>query len=302
MIVLASAAVCLPLLFVRRAPLTAALLSALAATAGAGLGAGWPGRLVAVAAFCLAAYHRRPLWPVPVGALGWTFAFASVAGSDTGEIPLTDLAVMGVAPVAVGCGFRAQRERGAQAARLAIAEDRARLARDVHDSVGHHLTAIRLQAVAAQRVPDTADRALATVADLSAAALAEVRGLVGELRAPEDLSALAERLSGPGRRITTRGTVDGLPPVVAHVAYRVVQEALTNAVRHSDATDILVRLRRERGQLAILVADNGSGRTAAEEGNGLKGIRERVGALAGSVHIGPAPTGWRVEARLPVRR
>ncbi|MBB5956844.1 signal transduction histidine kinase [Saccharothrix tamanrassetensis] len=304
MIVLLSAAVCLPLLFVRRVPLTAALVTGVVAMVGTGIDVGWPGRLVAVAGFCLAAFHRHTLWPVLVATPVWTFVFATLAGSQSGVLPVTDLVIMGMAPVAVGYGLRLQRERSAQSARIAMAEDRARLARDVHDSVGHHLTAIKLQATAARRVPAGADRALTTITDISATALTEVRGLVGELRAQEDISALAERLSGPGRRITTRGSVLGLPPTVAHTAYRIVQEALTNAVRHSAATEIEVRLERERRQLAVLVSDNGSGAAAAAatDGNGLRGIRERVARLGGFVHIGPSESGWRVEARLPVRR
>ncbi|GAA3885925.1 sensor histidine kinase [Saccharothrix violaceirubra] len=306
MIVL-SVAVCLPLLGVRRFPLTAALLCAAVALVGTGVDAAWPGRLVAVAAFCVAAYHRPRTVPVLVGAVAWTFLFATTGSGGGGRTaPVTDLVIMGVAPVAVGYGIRAQRERAAHQARLAVAEDRARLARDMHDSVGHHLTAIRLQAAAGRRVPAAGDKALATISDLSAAALAEVRGLVDALRAEPDVEALATRLSGPDLRITTRGTTSGLPEAVGDTAFRIVQEALTNVVRHSDADRVEVELRRRRGVLVVTVSDNGSARGGVVEGgvvegNGLRGIRERVAALAGTVHIGWSD-GWRVDARLPVRR
>ncbi|ONI84485.1 hypothetical protein ALI144C_15165 [Actinosynnema sp. ALI-1.44] len=294
-VLLLSVGVCLPLLFVRRLPLTMAILSAIVATAGTGYDIHWPGRLVAAAGFCLAAYHRPRLTPVAVASLTWTFVFGLLAGSPTGVIPATDVVIMGVAPIAVGYGVRLQREL----ARLRIAEHRAQLARDVHDSVGHHLTAIKMQAAAAQRVPATAARALSTITELSATALSEVRDFVRDVRM--DIPDLAERLAGPDRRITTSGSTAGLPPAVGQAAYRIVQEALTNAVRHSDATRIDVRLRQERETLTVSVADNG---TAASfvEGNGIRGIRERVDLLGGNIHIGPTGGGWKVEASLPVRR
>nr|WP_157529125.1 sensor histidine kinase [Kibdelosporangium sp. MJ126-NF4] len=295
---LLSVAVCLPLVFVRRLPLTMAIVSGVVAVVGTGMDVHWPGRLVAVAGFCLAAVHLRRLTPVLVASLTWTFTFGLMAGSPTGVIPYTDMVIMGVAPIAVGYGVRLLRERGEQAARLAMAEHRAQLARDVHDSVGHHLTAIKMQAVAAQRVPATADRSLSTIVDLSGTALSEVRDFVRDIR--QDIPGLAERLSGPELRITTHGSTTGLPPAVGQTAYRIVQEALTNAVRHSDATEIDVRLRRERGHLAVLVTDNGSSAADVVEGNGIRGIRERVGRLGGSIHIGPVGGGWRVDARLPV--
>jgi signal transduction histidine kinase len=219
------------------------------------------------------------------------------AGAPAGSLTVVDLVIIALAPVAVWYWIRLQRERGEHIARLYIAEDRARLARDMHDSVGHHLTAIKMQAAAAQRVPEATDRALATIVDLSSTALVEVRDFVRELRT--DIDELAERMSGPDRRITTRGTSLDLPPAVGHAAYRIVQEALTNAVRHSDATSIEVRLRRVRGGVVVAVIDNGSTGMDFVEGNGIRGIRERVGHLGGTVHIGPNGTGWLVEASLP---
>lgn len=297
---LLSVAVLLPLVFVRRFPLTMAIVSAVVAMAGTGFDVHWPGRLVAVAGFCLAAFHRPRPGPVLVASLLWMFAFAVLAGSPGDVLPYTDLVIMGVAPAAIGYGFRLQRERAERDRRLSVAEDRARLARDLHDSVGHHLTAIKMQAAAAQRVPSATAGALSTIGELSSVALGEVRDFVRELRM--DLPGLAERLSGPELRITTGGSVEGLPPEIGRAAYRIAQEALTNAVRHSGATEIDVRVRRERGRVAIVVTDNGSGAADSVEGNGIRGIRERVGLLGGTVHIGPDERGWRVDARLPVTR
>ncbi|MBE1465179.1 sensor histidine kinase [Kibdelosporangium phytohabitans] len=293
---LLSVAVCLPLVFVRRLPLSMAILSATVAMAGTGYDLHWPGRLVAVAGFCLAAFHRPRLAPVLVASLTWTFVFGLMTGSPAGVLPVTDVVIMGVAPIGVGYGVRLQREL----TRLRIAEHRAQLARDVHDSVGHHLTAIKMQAVAARRVPAAADRTLSTIAELSTTALSEVRDFVRDVRM--DIPGLADRLSGPDLRITTSGSTTGLPPSVGQTAYRIVQEALTNAVRHSSATRIHVRLRQEHENLAVLVTDNGTAPAAFAEGNGIRGIRERVGLLGGKIHIGPTRHGWKVEASLPVAR
>ncbi len=96
------------------------------------------------------------------------------------------------------------------------------------------------------------------------------------------------------------GTAVPLPPAVDHAAYRVVQEALTNAVRHTDATEIEVCLRHDRHGMEITVTDNGTSTDEAVEGQGIRGMRERVRALGGTTSIGPRhPHGWSVQARIP---
>lgn len=313
----ASVAVAVPLLLRRRFPLVTAFACAVIVIVIAV--PDWSGRLVAMAAFGSAAYHR-PRPAVFVLAVGW-FLVLSVAGvrSPTAA-SWTDLLLLGVAPVAVGYALRGHRDRADHAERLyreetrgVIAEEHARIAREVHDAVGHHLTVIRMQANAVRHVtralPPTADRALASIAEISATALAEVRDVLAALPTHgttlTDLDALVNHVTGPDRTVTlTRDgpPPDGLPPLVDHAGYRLVQEALTNALRHSDATRVDLHLHHTPDAVVITVADNGSttpGPTA--DGSGLRGIRERTRLLGGTLRIEPnRPSGWLVEARLPL--
>jgi signal transduction histidine kinase len=314
-----SLCVSLPLLLRRVLPLTGAVLSAVIGLGGLGFLPAWPGMLVTMGAFCAAVYHRRrgPALVLTVSAC-WVLGTALVAGGPVQVFTVTDLVVMGIAPVATGYALRLHRERAAQTLRVqraeadrVLAEERARLARDVHDSVGHHLTAIRLQATATRRAlagaPPVADRTLGTIAELSLSALGEVRELMTTLRdvpsGLDGLTGLAERLSAVDRRITVRrsGRSAPLPPAVDHTAYRVVREALTNAARHSAATEVDVRLHRDRDRLVVTVADNGPAAVADHlEGQRIRGMRERVRLVGGTLSIGPDhPHGWRVRAELP---
>lgn len=322
----ASIAVCLPLLARRFLPLTAAVASAVIALTGAVFLPNWPGMLVAMGAFCTAVYHRRrhPGLVLAVSTC-WSVGVLVIAGGPVRIYTLADLIIMAVAPVATGYALRLHRERAAQALRLqraesdrVLAEEHARLARNVHDSAGHHLTAIRLQATSARRAlggdPPAADRALGTISELSQSALGEVRHLLRELREESaaqpgvaDLDRLADRLSSDQRRISLRRTgIDaaGLPPAVDRTAFRVVQEALTNAARHSQATEVVVDLRQDERSLRIAVTDNGpASATPGIDGQGIRGMRERVRLLGGSLSVGPAePGGWRVAAELPAER
>ncbi|MER7619122.1 sensor histidine kinase [Nonomuraea wenchangensis] len=314
-----SVAGCLPVLIWRRLPLTAAVLSAGVALFGLVV-PGWPGRLVATCLFCAAAAHRsRRPWLVLVASVGWVVFYGTLLPQSIGAATLTDLIVLGVAPVAVGRMLRLHAARAAQAARLdhaeamrALAEERAGLARDVHDSVGHHLTAIRIQATATRRAlrgrTPAADKALGTIADLSSAALEEVRALLDTLRetsaepGQEDLDELAARLSTPHLRISVHRTGPGtpLPPGVSRTVYRIVQEALTNAARHSGATEVDVRIRHSRAAVAVSIADNGHARAGAE-GRGIRGMRDRALRHGGALTAGPGPRhGWLVEATVPI--
>lgn len=321
----ASVAVAAPLFLRRRFPLAAALASAAVVVAVAL--PDWPGRLVATAAFGSAAYHRpRPV--VLVCSVGWFLVLAVAGVRPLGmTATYTDLVLLGIAPVAVGYALRLHRDRADQAARLyreetrrVVAEEHARVAREVHDAVGHHLTVIRMQAGAVRHVaselPPVADRALATIADSSATALAEVRAVLAALPALgttlADLDALVDHATGQDRAVTlVRDDHAPLPPLVDHAGYRVAQEALTNALRHSDATRVDLRVRGEPDAVVITVADNGSttpdgsavgSGVGPAEGSGLRGMRERTRLLGGELRIGPNhPTGWLVEARLPLR-
>lgn len=312
----AAVVVAAPLLMRRRFPLTTALVSAAVVVVVAL--PNWPGRLVAMAAFGSAAFHRpRPV--VLVCSVVWSLVLATVGIRLPGAATTyTDLVLLGIAPVAVGYALRLHRDRADQAARLyqeetrrVVAEEHARVAREVHDAVGHHLTVIRMQANAVRHVtrdlPPVAGQALATIAESSATALAEVRDVLAALPASgtmTDLDTLVDRATGPDRTVTlSRDSTGELPPLVDHAGYRLAQEALTNALRHSDATTVDLRVHHTPDTVVITVADNGSTTPGTMvDGTGLRGMRERTRLLGGTLRIGPnRPSGWLVEAKLPLK-
>ncbi|MEV4473222.1 sensor histidine kinase [Nonomuraea salmonea] len=316
----ASLVAALPLTLRDRLPLTGALLSAAIALLGLAI-PGWQGRLVTMVMFGAAAFRLpRRAWLVMSLSIVWTTGYGLlIPQAQAGLSVVTDLVIMGVAPVAVGLALQLYGERAAQAARLdhaearrAMAEEGAALARDVHDSVGHHLTAIRMQATATRRAlrgqAQTADKALDTIAELSATALNEVRALLDSLReAPtgpdlDEIESLAERLSTPRLPISVHRAGAGitLPPAVGHTVYRVVQEALTNAVRHSGAGHVDVHVVCGPAAVTVSVTDDGHGRAGAE-GRGIRGMRERVHQHGGTFVAGPGQDhGWQVEAVVPI--
>jgi signal transduction histidine kinase len=224
---------------------------------------------------------------------------------------------------------RVRRER-TQSARRARAEterrqadeERLRIARELHDVVAHHMSLINVQAGVAlhlvDRRPEQVQTALLAIKDASKEALGELRALVSVLRdekeavprAPasmiDSLDDMIARTAHAG--LTVRKVVDGdvrrLPAAVELAAFRIVQEAITNVVRHSGANSAEVRLHYGADVLSVRVDDTGSAgdRVASlEPGSGLRGMRERAAALGGTMSVGAAPSGGvRVEAQLPV--
>jgi len=222
---------------------------------------------------------------------------------------------------------RVQTQRRQQEAERsqAVTGERLRIARDLHDLVGHGLSTIAVQSGAARLAldagdPVTARRALAAVEDASRGALAEMRQLLGVLRLGADpapvagldrLDALARDARTAGHMVTIdrAGPLDAVPAAAGLTAYRVLQEALTNATRHAAGAPIAITLHASDDSLRIDVTDagaSGDGRTAADGDRasyGLLGLRERVTAAGGTLEAGPrddAP-GWRVAAELPLR-
>jgi signal transduction histidine kinase len=214
---------------------------------------------------------------------------------------------------------RFERERD-QASALAAAEERARIAREMHDSVAHHLTVIvalsdgALRAVT--RAPADAADAIRDVAGTARQALAETRRLLGVLRAdsgPElrqtlpglaDLDDLLGRVRAAGLpvRYELSGTGADLPPALQLAVFRLVQEALTNTMKHAgpDAS-AAVRLQLSAAEVRVDVEDDGARRSAppGTAGGGLTGMRERISAFGGELDFGPRqPRGWLVTARL----
>jgi signal transduction histidine kinase len=209
------------------------------------------------------------------------------------------------------------REYAGRVRELSVAEERARIAREIHDSVGHHLTVANLQLQNAERFRDARpEEAWAEVGDAretTLGALAEVRRSVRAL-GPLDLrtktaagaiSVLVRAFKGAGMETTfgTWGRERELPGEAELVLYRAAQEGLTNAAKHSDARRITVTLFFEREGVGFSVVDDGSGAEegAPERGFGLTSLKERVEALGGGFRAGTRPEGgFALEVRLPL--
>ncbi len=220
---------------------------------------------------------------------------------------------------------RLERERDQQAA-LAVAAERARIAREMHDIVAHHLTVMTTLAEAAIAAsaasPERATDVMRSVAATGRRALADTRKLLGVLRqrpgqdpgealqpVPDlaQLDTLIEQVRSAGldTSLEIRGQAPDMPAGVQLAVYRLVQEALTNTLKHGGAgARARVRLRYLPGELLVDVDDDGSGSAApapASVGGGLLGMAERIRAYGGDVRAGPRqPAGWAVSARLPL--
>ena len=215
----------------------------------------------------------------------------------------------------------AARQARAEADRRQANEERLRIARELHDVVAHHMSLINVQAGVAlhlvDRRPEQAQTALAAIKDASKEALAELRALVGVLRdeseaAPRapasmlaSLDGLVERTGHAG--LTVRKLVEGdvrpLPASVELAAFRIVQEAVTNVVRHAGARRADIRLDYRPDVFFVQVDDDGTGARvgALHEGSGIRGMRERAAALGGALTVGPSPLGGiRLDATLPL--
>jgi signal transduction histidine kinase len=210
-----------------------------------------------------------------------------------------------------------ERQRLEQA-RTAVAEERARIAREMHDIVAHALSIIVLQARGARRAltddPDSARSALGAIESTSSEALAEVRQLLGVLRdedaplTPEpglaELESLVEQLRAAGLivEVDVAGVPSSLPPSLDRAAYRIIQEALTNVLRHAGAATASVSVAYRSDRLEINVHDTGRPTLeVAAAGAGIEGMRERAVSLGGSLEAGPeAGGGFSVRARLPL--
>jgi signal transduction histidine kinase len=206
-------------------------------------------------------------------------------------------------------------------ARRAVVEERLRIARELHDVVAHSMSIIAVQSGVGAHVldsqPEEARKALAAVEATSRQALAEMRRLLGVLRqeaepsgslAPSpglaEVDALAADVARAGARVEVRieGTRPELPLGLDLSAYRIVQEALTNVVRHAGPATARVRIRYAPDIVDIEVVDDGRGTgTGRADGHGIAGMRERAALYGGSLDVGPLPGGgFRVAARLPV--
>jgi signal transduction histidine kinase len=214
------------------------------------------------------------------------------------------------------------RERAAEA-QHAVDEERTRIARELHDLVAHRVSLITIQAGAAQTVassdPERAIRAMASVEEAAREALNELRQILGVLRSGEeredlvpvhglaDIEDLVTEMRGAGMRVSlsSNDVPSGLPAGVDLASYRIVQEALTNVLKHAGPDpEVDVRVTTEGQMLTIEVTNRGVGvSTLPGSGHGLVGMRERAALLGGTFEAGPRPGGgFRVIARLPLER
>jgi signal transduction histidine kinase len=212
---------------------------------------------------------------------------------------------------------RARRQE--QEAERRVAGERLRIAQEVHDVVAHAMVAINVQAGVAAHVlhkrPGQAEIALREIKRVSGTALADLRATLGLLRedgasAPVDPTrVLAEvpdlaaplRAAGVRVEVDVRGPEERVPSLVGAAAYRIVQEALTNVLRHAGASSAIVRVAVEPRALDIDVRDDGPANGGGQPGTGLRGMAERAEALGGHVEAGRQPEGgWRVHAVLPL--
>jgi signal transduction histidine kinase len=216
---------------------------------------------------------------------------------------------------------RAELDREREAARR-VEQERLRIAREMHDVLAHTIAAINVQAaVGADVIEDAPERAAASLQDIrrqSRDAMTELKATVGVLRegpaeAPRapapglaDLDGLVEMAAGAGVRVRVSqgGEARPLTGAVELTAYRIVQEAVTNVVRHAHASTATVTVRYEPDTVVLEIRDDGrgdaDGATASQDGHGLIGMRERAAAVGGTLHAGAAPGGgFRVRATLP---
>jgi signal transduction histidine kinase len=240
-------------------------------------------------------------------------------GGDFVSIVLRNVALC---ELALAAGYLMWHNRAAleRESERRLGEERLRIAREVHDVVAHAMVAINVQAgVAAHLIEQDTEQAREALLEIkrsSGDALTDLRATLGVLRDPgqtapvgpaaglDDLDDVAGRLRAAGVEVVVDvDTVGSVPTPVHSAGYRIVQEALTNVLRHANARAVTVVARADEEVLTIVVADDGTGpdQPTAGAGAGVRGMRERAEALGGTLQAGSGPEGgWRVEATLPL--
>ena len=244
---------------------------------------------------------------------------APLGGSDAG-LESAILLVVAVAALALGSTRTLTSERDEALAEQAAMGERARIARELHDVVAHHISMIAVEAdtarLATPGMPAAGERHLLSIRSTARDAMNEMRRVLGVLR--DDAGGEAEHAPQPGLdrlnellesardagaevRLIVHGRVVPLPAGVDLAAYRIVQESLTNARRHAPGASVEVELGYGEDMLRLRVRDDGPGPSGAKGGHGLAGMRERAAAAGGSLRAGAADGGgFAVEADLPL--
>ncbi|WP_128377328.1 sensor histidine kinase [Streptomyces cavernae] len=318
-------AVCGALLFRRRYPVTVGWCTAV--TTGAYyLLSDIDGPLIIVPIVALYAIAAQGRMQAAI-AMAATMVIGVSAGTLAGKGDVNGTAVFMlagwlVAVVALGTVRHSRVAYAEEEARLRATEERLRIARELHDVIGHNISMINVQAGAAlhrlKRDPAQAEEALGAIKASSRETLRELRATLGVLRrvdeeaptapapglARADELVASAKLAGLEVRIERTGAERSLPAPVDLAAYRIVQESLTNAAKHSGAGQVTIRLAYGNGELTLTVEDDGRGSAArpagAGGGSGIAGMSERARALGGELTAGPrSEGGFAVRARLP---
>lgn len=289
---------------------------------------------VAAALYSAAEFGRLP-WAIGGGVvvLATSVAFRLVEGQAFSYVvgyELAGHAALIAGAIALGDGIRSRRRVVADAERIvALTAESARreaeaatqathlgLARDLHDSIGHSTSVIALHADVAREAlerdePAAAEAALRVIKDTSVSTMTELRRTVGVLRrgvapssAPLGVEGIPALLTTLGDlRVTSLLDAEGLPPSVDAAVFRVVQESVTNIVRHAAAREARVEVRADGEHVSVTVTDDGPARPPGPGagGHGIAGMRERVEALGGSLSAEPTASGFRVAATIPRR-
>ena len=272
-----------------------------------------------VALYTVAAHAGRPPSLYAAGATAAALPLLIVGDPKLGFWEMLALYAVFAAAWLLGDNMRTRRDRAArvEAERQAnvqrtAAEEQARMARELHDVIGHSVSVMTIQAAAAgdafDKRPAEVREALRAIESTGREAMAELRRLLAGddgsfAPAPglENLDALVARVRSAGLAVELSAEPASLPPSVDLTAYRIVQEALTNTLKHARATTARVDVRRRNGALEIDVVDDGHGAGAAPPGHGIIGMRERAAQFGGDLTAGPAPGGgFAVRARIPV--
>lgn len=329
----------LPLAWRRRRPVAAALAGSAIWLIPTPEGFLFLGYVMAMVLFySVGAYDRRLSAVVATTAAGAVIAVvATILGPEAPPAVFSSLLVV-VAPAVAGRVSARHREQAARleeladslrrerarAERTAVAEERARIGRELHDVVGHDVSVIALQADAATAAlvlaPDRARAPLAAIRESASEALGEMRRVLGALHEQDDgaglrpqpgigdLPSLADRarVAGTPVEMSVSGTARAVPPSVELAAYRVAQEALTNARKHAPGAPVRMEVAWAPGTVSLRVSDAGPGPATARApgssgGYGLVGMRERVRLAGGTLSTGRAPGGgFEVTATLPL--
>ena len=276
--------------------------------------------------------HEARVWAWTSVGFAWiaSLVVSLILGTTWSPFRIAATTLLILIVFGIGESARTRSERIAQITRIrsqrrqsAVQAERVRIARELHDVLAHSLSQINVQAGVGLHLmdaqPDKAREALASIKETSKSALDEVRSVLGVLRAessgeddaplvPEsDLSRLewlAASVSTQGVEVTVTGNPVDVPQATQLAMFRIVQESLTNILRHAKATSAAVELAERGGFYQVTVTDNGTAPAPPREteGRGLLGMRERAELLGGTLDAGPIPGGgFRVAARIPVR-